>query len=81
MDQTCPALRRCRPALPSIPGLHPTERVNSALFRQHDRRAPPVRGHHVHSGETVMSINTARINRGIVIPTVGNWPDPMRKLG
>jgi hypothetical protein len=40
-----------------------------------------VRGHHVQSGETVMSINTARIKRGIVIPTVGNWPDPMRKLG
>ncbi|MCP8999074.1 hypothetical protein NFC73_04875 [Pseudarthrobacter sp. RMG13] len=44
-------------------------------------RAPPARGHHVQSGETVMSINTAVINRAHVVSTVGNWPDPMRELG
>jgi len=28
-----------------------------------------------------MSIDSAVINRSRVISTVGNWPDPMRKLG
>jgi len=28
-----------------------------------------------------MSNNIALINRAHVISTVGNWPDPMRKLG
>jgi hypothetical protein len=40
-----------------------------------------VRGHDIQSGDTVMSINIAAFNRACVIVTVGNWPDPMRKLG
>jgi len=28
-----------------------------------------------------MSITITVINRACVISTVGNWPDPMRKLG
>lgn len=53
MKRTGQAARRCPPALPSIPALHPTERVSPALFRQDmTTRAPPARGHHVQSGET-----------------------------